>query len=229
MPPPGHPRITLVSGGNLNFRFSNENGSMPTMDSFLQPLDLVDSITPSQLNPDFIVLHMPATVLHHATISRLNKSIMRLIEQRQVVRITIQSLEAYKIPQNRSLLILMASPYPSLATVPMGRPLATPGYQDIPAMPDRIESYIGDLSFNNPREDNSADGAGFVCITEPEERHGARPAPKNIYNHCTGENRPGIRPTVDMEARTVSLGHRIPQHPGECGINCQFYSSNPFS
>src|SRR5262245_6033636 len=85
LPPSGHPKIALVAGENSNFRLSHGNKKMPTVEAFLRPLDIMDSVTSSHISPEFTVLQMPPALLHGLTMNRLSKSILRLLEQGQVV------------------------------------------------------------------------------------------------------------------------------------------------
>lgn len=216
LPPPGNPMIALVTGENTNFRLSQGNKVMPSVELFLSPLGIMDSATSSHFRPDFTALQMCPAVLHSSTIRRFSESILRLLEQGQTVRISLQSLQAHGIPQHRSILVIVGSRFPGLAHVSTKRhdpPAIAPGAVRSQS-PRKIKAFIGDLASENPRATEGAGGA-FVC----SQGDGAGMPPRYIYNHGTGQHVPGEdAKAIDMDADTVALSCNSPQsliHPGK--------------
>ncbi|KAK1770181.1 hypothetical protein QBC33DRAFT_313551 [Phialemonium atrogriseum] len=214
LPPPGNPMIALVAGENTNFRLSQGNKDMPSVDLFLSPLGIMDSATSSHFKPDFTALQISPAVLHSSTIRRFSESILRLLEQGQTVRISLQSLQAHGIPQDRSILVVVGSPFPGSAHVSTKRhdPPAIATGATRSQSPGKIEAFIGDLAFENPRATEGAGGT-FVC----SQADGAGMPPRYIYNHGTGQHVPGEdAKAVDMDADTVVLSYNSSQsliHP----------------
>ncbi|KAF9876158.1 hypothetical protein CkaCkLH20_06101 [Colletotrichum karsti] len=78
-PPEGSALVALVAGENSTFRLSAENTKMPSKESFFAPLDIVESVAASEINPDFTVLQMSPAVLHPSALGRFSATISQLL------------------------------------------------------------------------------------------------------------------------------------------------------
>lgn len=210
--PSGNPKVAIVAGENSNFRLTPEATSMPSEQEFLTPLDLLDMASRSFFQPDFLVLTMPASVLHQSTIGRLSIAIERLRDLRNLVQVSLQPLSNYGILQERWSLVLIASPYPGLGLFSVGRARANRADPTERTSTRVVRDIIGDLEFSNPRESR-----GFVCSSAPTRDGAAGHLPRNIYNHYTGKASLGHFSVVDMNASSVSLSCKLTdlKHPSE--------------
>lgn len=87
---------------------------MSDLESFLRPLDIMDSVTESNFGPEFPVLQMAPALLHGSVLNKLGQSILKCLEHGQNVRIGLASQNICDIPQDRSTLVVVASPFPAL-------------------------------------------------------------------------------------------------------------------
>jgi hypothetical protein len=218
LPTPEHPRIALVAGENTSFRLSDGNKQMPSMDEFLRPLDVMDAATNSPLGPDFLVMLMPPALLHRSTIGRFSTSIFKLLEQRLSVHIRLSSLQDHGIPQERSTLIVVASPFCASLPWHFDWPITGPR----PSV--KVKDLIGDLAFENPRATQGAKG-GFVCSV-PAQKNPASDEGNGrtqyIYNHQTGRSTPLGETPVDMSANAISVSCNSPKslvHPSKSSVH----------
>ena len=221
LPPPEYPRIALVAGENTRFRLSDRNKQMPSMDEFLRPLDVMDAAANSPLSPDFLVMLMPPALLHHSTIGRFSRSIFKLLEQRLSVHINLSPLQDHGIPQERSTLIVVASPF--CAPLPWHFDWPVPG----PHLSVKVKDLIGDLAFENPRASRGAKG-GFVCSiptrNSPTSDEG-NGRTKYIYNHQTGRSAPLRETPIDMNANAISMSCNSPKslvHPRKFSVRLSY-------
>lgn len=152
---PEYPRIPLVAGENTCFRLSDGNQQMSLMEEFLRSLAIMEASAKSPLGPDFLVMPMPPALLHRSTIGRFSTSIFKLLEQRLSVHIKLSPLQDHGIPQDRSTLIVVASPF--CASLPWDLNWPVTG----PRSPVKIKDFIEDLASENPRATQGAKG-GFV-------------------------------------------------------------------
>jgi hypothetical protein len=218
LPTPEHPRIALVAGENTPFRLSDRNKQMPSMDEFLRPLNVMDAAANSLLGPDFLVMLMPPALLHRSTIGRFSTSIFKLLEQRLSVHVRISSLQDHGIPQERSTLIVVASPF--CASLPWRFDWPVTGRR--PSV--KVEDLIGDLAFENPRATQGGKG-GFVCSVPAQNRptiDEENGRTQYVYNHQTGRLAPLGQTPIDMSANTISMSCNSPKslvHPSKSSVH----------
>jgi hypothetical protein len=182
------------------------------MDEFLRPLDLMDAAANSPLDPDFLVMLMPPALLHRSTISRFSTSIFKLLEQRLSVHIRLSSLQDHGIPQERSTLIVVASPFCASLPWHFDWPVTRPR----PSV--KVKDLIGDLAFENPRATRGAKG-GFVCSVPSDQGNGRT---QYIYNHQTGRSAPLGETPIDMSANAISVSCNSPKflvHPSKSSVH----------
>jgi hypothetical protein len=207
-----------VAGKNTCFRLNDGNKQMPSMEEFLRPLEIMDAAANSPLGPDFLVMLMPPALLHRSTIGRFLTSIFKLLEQRLSVHMKLSPLQDHGIPQERSTLIVVASPF--CASMPWHFDWPVTG----PRPSVKIKDLIGDLAFENPRATQGAKG-GFVCSVpaqnNPDSDEGNR-STKYIYNHQTGRSAPLGKTPIDMNANANSVSCNSPKslvHPSKSSMN----------
>ncbi|KAH8881902.1 hypothetical protein GQ53DRAFT_466138 [Thozetella sp. PMI_491] len=204
LPTPGYPKVAIVAGENNGFRLRPHNEKMPSIDQFLAPIETLDSVIKSSIKPDFTALVMPATILHESTISRLSKSIQAMVKLGLVVHTTLHYLPDYGIPQDRSVLVIIASPFPGLAeakVAPSGQWATNSGASSSAVI---VRDLIEDLAFNNPRATHDP-CEGFVCPVPLDQDGGRGGNTKYIYNHHTGHTATADLGAIDMDAETVWL------------------------
>ncbi|OQV00919.1 hypothetical protein CLAIMM_06354 [Cladophialophora immunda] len=196
LPDPATPKIHLFAGEHACFRLSTQNRQMPTLHEFLKPLDAVDKAVEA-LNPDFVVMLLPPAVRHPQASSRFSKTLLKLLEAGFSVHSTLISLRDYGLPQERSILAIIASPF----GVPL--PWKFEHYVTGAQVPTTIGSLIGDLAFENPRMGTQSN-TGFVCL--PPTLHGPEAEMStlgHVYNHYTGI-------PVASDAQSVSMDGNTP-------------------
>ena len=214
LPSPEDPRIALVAGENTRFRLSDGNKQMPSIDEFLTPFDIVDAASNSPLSPDFLVMLMPPALLHHSTIGRFTKSIFKLLERRFSVHIRLYSLQDHGLSQERSTILVVASPFCAALPWSIGQPINGPR----PWV--EVKGLIGDLAFENPRATQGAKG-GFVCSVPAQNKpvsDEGNGRPLYIYNHQTGRSAPLGEDPIDMSANAIPLYYDSPKslvHPSK--------------
>ncbi|KAJ0267559.1 hypothetical protein COL940_014253 [Colletotrichum noveboracense] len=130
-------------------------------ESFLDPLDIMDSITKSNFDPDFQVLQMPPGVFHPNVFERFSSTIFQLLEKGETVCVNISSLQSFGCARQRYLVNTVASRFPGLAVVPIK--LAAHRTEDDEFT--LITDLIKDLSFLNPRQTESSEEVRgqFIC------------------------------------------------------------------
>ncbi|KAJ0329323.1 hypothetical protein COL922a_012880, partial [Colletotrichum nupharicola] len=122
-------------------------------ESFLDPLDIMDSITKSNFDPDFQVLQMPPGVFHPNVFERFSSTIFQLLEKGETVCVNISSLQSFGCARQRYLVNTVASRFPGLAVVPIK--LAAHRTEDDEFT--LITDLIKDMSFLNPRQTESSE------------------------------------------------------------------------
>lgn len=172
------PKVAVVAGSNVPFRLNDANQSLPSIGDFLRTLEQVEAAAGSILKPNFTVMLASPAMLHTKAISRLNATILRLLELRLSVHIKICSLQGQGLPFQRDVLVLVASSTSS----PFPWSLYWPAI-DQPQL-NTIETLIHDLSFQNPRTTDEPN-SGFVCLNPAIE---ASDLQNHVYihNHRTG-------------------------------------------
>ncbi|KAI8316645.1 hypothetical protein K4K61_003301 [Colletotrichum sp. SAR11_59] len=144
--------ITFAKAFSTSFRPKIE----PELkESFLDPLDIMDSITKSNFDPDFQVLQMPPGVFHPNVFERFSSTIFQLLEKGETVCVNISSLQSFGCVRQRYLVNTVASRLPGLAVVPIK--LAAHRTEDDEFT--LITDLIKDLSFLNPRQTESSEEA----------------------------------------------------------------------
>ncbi|EQB43769.1 hypothetical protein CGLO_17539 [Colletotrichum gloeosporioides Cg-14] len=99
----GNPiKVSLVAGENTD-RCLKPRIDPELNESFLTPLNIMDSITQSNFDPDFRVLQMPPGVFHPNVCERFASTILQLLEKGETVRINISSLQSFGCARQRYL------------------------------------------------------------------------------------------------------------------------------
>ncbi len=154
---------------------------------------------------------MPSELASQATMRRFSKSILNLLERGFLVRIGLVVHSQLGIPQDRSTLTVLATPFPGLLLALKRNPVEL-------APKKSIRDAIGDLAFLNPRTSEGTLG-GFACYRPGPTGGAIRTASENIYNHRTGQVVPnGEKLVVEMDAEWVALcssSARSLVHPGK--------------
>ncbi|KAF4867624.1 hypothetical protein CGCSCA1_v013188 [Colletotrichum siamense] len=179
-------------------------------ESFLDPLDIMDSITKSNFDPDFQVLQMPPGVFHPNVFERFSSTIFQLLEKGETVCVNISSLQSFGCARQRYLVNTVASRFPGLAVVPIK--LAAHRTEDDEFT--LITDLIKDLSFLNPRQTESSEEVRGQFICSPSgELGGSNVSPSYVYNHNT------IIRGSEIESLRVSpsfnLSHLSPEDAGD--------------
>jgi hypothetical protein len=212
-PDPNLPRIALMAGAPYPFRLNDKNEVLPSVDEFLQPLDLAAAITKSKLSPQFLVLTIHSTILHQKTIKRFSATIFQLLESNYSVHLRLTTLQEHGFPQEKCVLVMVAAP-PS-TSLPWQQNWPLPDSQ--PSL--KVNDLIGDITFNNPRVSREMT-RGFVCsIPGSDGSDILRQTGANLlYNHQTGRRSKTVKNILHMDANTVTLapyGAMPLHHPGQ--------------
>jgi len=183
---------------------------MPSIETFLRPIDLLKMAVTSRLQPEFAVLLMPSAVLHGSTIRGLSDAIQLFLEQGKSVRIELNKLQDFGVPQERQVLTLVSAP---AGGTPLDiHPRADTGNS-------KIMDFIQDLTFTNPRASEGSRG-GFVCFGQDTQDNGGVTVSRHFYNHQTSQSRNGAVSTssLDADAKSISLTCNSPEaitHPSK--------------
>lgn len=193
-------KVSLVAGQNTD-RCSKPGIDPELKESFLAPLDIMDSITQSNFNPDFEVLQMPPGVFHSNVFERFSSTIFQLLEKGQTVRVNISSLQSFGCTPKRYLVNTVASWFPGLAVVPIE--LAANRTEDDEFT--LMTNLIKDLNFHNTRQTGALDGLGghFVC-SPSRELGNSNVSPSYIYNHNTMIRRSKLENKLYFESFNLS-------------------------
>ena len=184
---------------------------MSTIEEFLRPLGYVVEILET-LKPSLLVLLLPPAVLHPDVSEALRSAILSLLQRRLSVHLKLTTTREYGLPQNRSLLTLIASPFCASFSWQEDRPESEMSYES------RLEDAIGDLAFLNLRS-NESGSTGLVCSppTLDETEIGAH-VKRYIYNHETGKRAAVTTEGVSVSADSVldlARGSQAWIHPGK--------------
>lgn len=150
---------------------------MPTVQHFTQVLDIVDQSFEA-LHPNFVAMLMPPALLHPLALGKCVSTILGLLGKRMSVHLKLTPLSDYGIPQQRSILTIIASPF--RAPLPWGVDRPDRGPQ--PSL--KVADVIGDLVFDNPRALPQCK-TGFVCSPPTQGEHAS--LGRYVYNHITGQ------------------------------------------
>lgn len=202
-------KVSLVAGRNTD-RCSKPRIEPELKESFLDPLDIMDSITKSNFDPDFQVLQMPPGVFHPSVIDRFSSTIFQLLEKSETVCVNISSLQRFGCARQRYLVNTVASRFPGLAVVPIK--LAAHRTEDDEST--HITDLIKDLSFLNPRQTESSEEVRGQFICSPSgELGGSNVSPSYVYNHNTNIRR------SELESLRISpsfnLSRLSPEYAGD--------------
>ncbi|KAI8187920.1 hypothetical protein K4K51_007821 [Colletotrichum sp. SAR 10_75] len=97
----GNPiKVSLVAGENTD-RCLKPRIDPELKESFLTPLNIMDSITQSNFDPDFRVLQMPPGVFHPNICEKFASTICQLLEKGETVRVNISSLQSFGCARQR--------------------------------------------------------------------------------------------------------------------------------
>lgn len=194
MPRNEPPQVVLLASGKTCFRLCEENTGMVSLDEFLQPLRVLDEAT-DHLGGDFIVALLEPAMLHASARDRLSASILRLLKKRMSVHLRPISLREHGLPQDRTILTLIASPY--CAKLPWDLDKANsellPAQNTVVTMQD----VIGDLAFENSRIPTRT-RTGLVCRSLHQLGGGYI-----VYNHYTGQGLAAGQETIMVDENTV--------------------------
>ncbi|EXJ59497.1 uncharacterized protein A1O5_12122 [Cladophialophora psammophila CBS 110553] len=215
LPGRASPKVLLFASEHSCFRLDPQNRQMPTLRQFLKPLDAIDEAVVS-LKPDFVVMLLPPAVRHPSAIARFSKTLLGLLQMRFSVHLTLLRLKNYGLPQERSILAIVASPF----CAPL--PWKFDRYADEPAT---IGGLIVDLAFKNPRMENKSN-TGFVCLhPNAGGPRGEMSRLDHVYNHYTGIRvGPGAE-SISMDGDTIFTffnDRKEWAHPGKFSFRPEF-------
>ncbi|KAE9568738.1 hypothetical protein CGMCC3_g15167 [Colletotrichum fructicola] len=201
-------KVSLVAGRNTD-RCSKPKIEPELKESFLDPLDIMDSITKSNFDPDFQVLQMPPGVFHPNVFERFSSTIFQLLEKGETVCVNISLLQSFGCARQRYLVNTVASRFPGLAVVPIK--LAAHRTEDDEFT--LITDLIKDLSFLNPRQTESSEEVRGQFICSPSgELGGSNVSPSYVYNHNT------IIRRSEIESLRISPSFNLSHlSPGDAG------------
>lgn len=172
-------KIALIAGEHTCFRLREQNQSMPSIEQFFEPFEILMACAESVLKPDYMVTLLSPAVLHPMAASKFSSSILQLLELRLSIHIKLCRLPDFNLRQDRIILALITST--SYTNLPWELSEADLDVSETVG----IESIIGDLAIANPRS-HEDDSTGFVC-TIPTGFNGLSRTPNaNVYNHYTG-------------------------------------------
>jgi len=206
-------KVVTVSGANerLNIADPDDEEGRRLLAKFLGPLEILKAAARSPaLAPDFMVLTMPCEILHEQTLGAFILTVFTLLQHRYCLHARKMSVQQCGIPQDRTVLVLLASPVcaePNWAFRSLKGDLPLNNGEKTTVL-DAIE----DISYHNSRKLKNGRTA-FVCKYTPSLpsrpfSSQARTAclSANIYNHETGLPPPRheSEPIV-MESTAVSL------------------------
>ncbi|KIX97808.1 uncharacterized protein Z520_06586 [Fonsecaea multimorphosa CBS 102226] len=186
-PNPAPPNIALVAGGNAPFRVSDANQRMPSAEHFASQLDLVNIAIEAPSKPDFLVMLSSPAMLHASVVPRLLATITKLLKHRRSVHMKLCHLREHGLPQARSILLVVASPF----CAPLPWCLHWAPFPSV-LQSITLRDLIVDLDFDNCRTGAGPERA-FVCSPPLEGTHEDRSSdagPSHVYNHQTGQQVP---------------------------------------
>lgn len=218
-------RIVTVSGANEKFKIidpDDEEGLL--LARFLSPLEILKAAVRSPtLTPDFLVLTMPCQILHEQTVGAFILTVFALLQHRYCLHARRVSVQECGLPQDRTVLILLASPVcaePNWAFRSLTRDLSVSNGEKV-----TVKDALEDISYHNPRRLENGETA-FVCKYTPSLP--ARPFSiqartacerADLYNHETGLAPPPHESGhILMDSTAVDLDPRFSAcltHPGE--------------
>lgn len=156
---------------------------MPSIEQFVSQLDLLDAAISTAGKPDFVVTLCSPAMLHLSVVPRLLAAILNQLEHRLSVHVKLCRLQEYGLPLERSVLIMIASPF----CAPLPWCLHSPATPRIGSS-TTLQDLIADLAFENPHAGLGSQPA-FVCSPQLHIHQGdAQPGnySSHIYNHQTG-------------------------------------------
>ncbi|KIW70371.1 hypothetical protein PV04_02645 [Phialophora macrospora] len=195
LPDPVPPRIVLFASKHTHFKINELNRHMPTLDQFLHDLEVIDKAAAEE-GPNFLVMIMTPAFLHSSAISRFSETILGLLQMRYSVHMKLVQVKSFGLPQERNILIIVASPI----CAPL--PWKDEKYTIQPTDVVDLGELIADLSFENDRRVEE-ERSGFVCSQPQDDRRPRISSLVHVYNHYTGisvADGPGV---IQVEAATT--------------------------
>jgi hypothetical protein len=195
------PRIALIAGAPFTFRLDDRNGLMPSVDEFLQPLELATAATKLAPKPHFAVFITHSAMLHQKTIGRFSAAVFQLLERNYAVHLSLTTLQHHGLPQAKDILVMIAAPPATSIRWEPHWPLtySQPSH--------KVKDLIGDIAFANPRAFTGTK-CGFVCSLPGCDDSNGATSPDDarlLYNHQTGRICKTAKASVGMDADTVKL------------------------
>lgn len=193
------PSILLVSGPNEVFVLERQR-RRSSLEKYLDPIKTVKAaLNCKALNPIFLVLTMSSAILHEFAFPELMECILILLENRYSVHLQKIWLPDHGIPQNRTIVVLLAS---SLwAAVPLGIDKHI-SESDSCKKSKTVRHMIGDLSFRNTRTDRDSKTSSASKHSNAE--CGLR---KHIHNHQT-RRQPCHHHPIDLDSTATTFTHQ---------------------
>ncbi|OCT50090.1 hypothetical protein CLCR_06541 [Cladophialophora carrionii] len=195
LPDPVPPRIVLLAGEHTYFRINKLNEQMPRLDQFLHDLEVIDTADAEE-GPNFLVMLMSPALLHSSAMSRFSETILRLMKLRYSVHMKIVQVRQYGLPQERSILVIVASPI--CAPLPWNDERYTVQSTDVATLGE----LLADLNFGNDRMANK-ECSGFVCSPPQDNERTGSSSLVHVYNHYTGISVADGHGHIDVEANTT--------------------------
>ncbi|EXJ62059.1 hypothetical protein A1O7_02492 [Cladophialophora yegresii CBS 114405] len=208
LPDPVPPRIVLFAGRHTNFRINELNEQMPSLDQFLRDLQVVDKAAAEE-GPNFLVMFMSPALLHPSASSRFSETVLGLLKMRYSVHMKIVQVQQYGLPQQRSILIIVAS------SICAPLPWKDERYTVQPRNAVGLGELLADLNFENSRMADK-ECSGFVCSPPQDHDRARNSSLVHVYNHYTGISVADGLGRIDMEASTtlrLAEGPKPWKHP----------------
>ncbi|KAK0639088.1 hypothetical protein B0T16DRAFT_462791 [Cercophora newfieldiana] len=173
---PGQPVVACLAGANTMFRLHPENEQMPSIETFLKPLEDMVSFMWTELASKFhfAVLQMPIAALHDNARDILFNHIHKcVIDVGLSVALHVVALSDYGIRQDRYSLVIIVSRYPGLH-------LVLPEFDVVTSAADlTLAKLLGDLAISNTRSNyQDSNGKNLLAMFLS--------GGENVYNHATG-------------------------------------------
>lgn len=211
LPDPTPPKICLVAGECGYFRLNDTHKMMPSLKQFSKPLSIIPKAAEA-LSADFFVLLMSPGILHQDAIQTFSTSLLTLLTKRMSVHLRLTPLKEHGLPQDRSIITIIASPQ----CTPLAWSSDWP--ETSPQPPVCLNDVLEDLAFHNPQAMDS-DGSGFVCSSPGPQPETESRRSRYIYNHVTGQNPiNNNQGTVEVDmSSSLNISHGSQQwiHPGK--------------
>src|SRR5205085_9325259 len=107
-----HPKVFALSGAVQPFSLTLQGEQTASLDRFLEPLQVLEAAAGSTaIQPDFLVFTISSAVIHELALKQFTSTIFKLLELEYTIHLKKLSFSDYNIPQDRTIIVLQASPF----------------------------------------------------------------------------------------------------------------------